>query len=152
MKLHRLAIVRQKISSGWGSRTFCLQGTYRAVRHIQNLRAQRHHPRVAGRKAGRLAYSYYCDPRKWGRISRERGFAHAARALWQQQQFDIVQSHERIPGCDIYRAGDGVHRRWLLQRTRVILPAWRAKLLMHDRYHRYARCTQNVGKRTRLPS
>jgi UDP-glucose:(heptosyl)LPS alpha-1,3-glucosyltransferase len=24
-----------------------------------------------------------------------------------------VQSHERIPGCDVYRAGDGVHRRWL---------------------------------------
>lgn len=61
---------------------------------------------------------------------------HTPRALWQQQQFDIVQSHERIPGCDIYRAGDGVHRRWLLQRTRI-LPAWRAKLLMHDRYHRY---------------
>ncbi len=61
---------------------------------------------------------------------------HTPRALWQQQQFDIVQSHERIPGCDIYRAGDGVHRRWLLQRTRI-LPARRAKLLMHDRYHRY---------------
>ena len=27
--------------------------------------------------------------------------------------FDLVQSHERIPGCDVYRAGDGVHRRWL---------------------------------------
>ena len=35
---------------------------------------------------------------------------------------DIVQSHERIaPGCDIFRAGDGVHRRWLLQRQKIRL-------------------------------
>jgi UDP-glucose:(heptosyl)LPS alpha-1,3-glucosyltransferase len=47
-----------------------------------------------------------------------------------------VQSHERIAGCDIYRAGDGVHRRWLLQRARL-LPTWRQKLLLNDRYHRY---------------
>lgn len=54
-----------------------------------------------------------------GRISRERGFANAARALWQRESFDLVQSHERIPGCDLYRAGDGVHRRWLQQRSRI---------------------------------
>lgn len=60
-----------------------------------------------------------------GRISRERGFANAARALWQRESFDRVQSHERIPGCDLYRAGDGVHRRWLQQRSRI-LPARKA--------------------------
>ncbi len=76
------------------------------------------------------------NPPKWGRISRERGFANAARACWQNEKFDIVQSHERIAGCDIFRAGDGVHRRWLLQRARV-LPAWRAKLLFASPYHRY---------------
>ncbi|MCJ7879706.1 glycosyltransferase, partial [Salmonella enterica] len=49
---------------------------------------------------------------------------------------DLVQSHERIPGCDLYRAGDGVHRRWLQQRSRI-LPAWKSRLLFADRYHRY---------------
>jgi UDP-glucose:(heptosyl)LPS alpha-1,3-glucosyltransferase len=33
-------------------------------------------------------------------------------------RFDLVQSHERIPGCDIYRAGDGVHATWLDLRGR----------------------------------
>lgn len=27
--------------------------------------------------------------------------------------FDIIQSHERIPGCELFRAGDGVHQQWL---------------------------------------
>ena len=48
-----------------------------------------------------------CNPRKWGRISRERGFANAARALWQRESFDLVQSHERIPGCDLYSGFTG---------------------------------------------
>ncbi|MDU4230617.1 MAG: glycosyltransferase family 4 protein, partial [Klebsiella grimontii] len=79
---------------------------------------------------------HICNPRKWGRISRERGFADAARQLWQRESFDLVQSHERIPGCDLYRAGDGVHRRWLQQRSRI-LPGWKSRLLFADRYHRY---------------
>jgi UDP-glucose:(heptosyl)LPS alpha-1,3-glucosyltransferase len=62
--------------------------------------------------------------------------ANAARSLWQKEDFDLVQSHERIPGCDLYRAGDGVHRRWLEQRARV-LPTWKARQLFGDRYHRY---------------
>lgn len=106
-----------KISSGWRSRTFCL-GALTALSN-QNLELNVITREWQGEKQDDW-HIHICDPRKWGRISRERGFAHAARALWQQQQFDIVQSHERIPGCDIYRAGDGVHRRWLLQRTRIL--------------------------------
>lgn len=79
---------------------------------------------------------HICNPKKWGRISRERGFAVAARACWQQEKFDIVQSHERIAGCDIFRAGDGVHRVWLEQRARVVSPVQRL-LTKVSRYHRY---------------
>lgn len=53
------------------------------------------------------------DPFYVGNLWRDRSFARAARAAWQREGFDLVQSHERIPGCDIYRAGDGVHKRWL---------------------------------------
>ncbi len=35
---------------------------------------------------------HICNPRKWGRISRERGFADAARQLWQREAYDLVQS------------------------------------------------------------
>ena len=86
---------------------------------------------------------HLCNPLKLGRISRERGFAVAAGALWEKERFDLVQSHERIPGCDIYRAGDGVHRRWLLQRARL-LPEWRRKWLFSNRYHRYVMCAERA--------
>jgi hypothetical protein len=53
------------------------------------------------------------DPFYAGSLWRDWSFARAAREAWRREGFDLVQSHERIPGCDVYRAGDGVHRRWL---------------------------------------
>jgi UDP-glucose:(heptosyl)LPS alpha-1,3-glucosyltransferase len=53
------------------------------------------------------------DPFHIGNLWRDWSFARAARKAWRREGFDVVQSHERIPGCDVYRAGDGVHRRWL---------------------------------------
>lgn len=53
------------------------------------------------------------DPFYVGRTWRDAGFARAIRCLIDERRFDLVQSHERIPGCDIYRAGDGVHATWL---------------------------------------
>jgi len=53
------------------------------------------------------------NPFHVGNLWRDWSFARAARAAWMREGFDVVQSHERIPGCDVYRAGDGVHRRWL---------------------------------------
>src|SRR5690606_26488895 len=68
------------------------------------------------------------------RLTRESGFADAAAA--QFAQFDIVQSHERIPGATIFRAGDGVHATWLEQYSRILSPLarWAQPL---SRYHRY---------------
>jgi UDP-glucose:(heptosyl)LPS alpha-1,3-glucosyltransferase len=54
----------------------------------------------------------------------------------QQQAFDLVQSHERIACCDVYRAGDGVHREWLAQRRRVLSPAGRLRITLNP-YHHY---------------
>ncbi|WP_447722586.1 glycosyltransferase family 4 protein [Edwardsiella tarda] len=75
-----------------------------------------------------------CNPPIRSRLNREKAFARAAIELF--PQFDLVQSHERIPGCHIYRAGDGVHRAWLQQRSRLLSP-WRRYWLWHSRYHRY---------------
>jgi UDP-glucose:(heptosyl)LPS alpha-1,3-glucosyltransferase len=61
-----------------------------------------------------------------GRLWRDWSFARAVRKLLRERAFDVVQSHERIPGCDIYRAGDGVHREWLHQRARVL--SWAGRL------------------------
>ena len=53
------------------------------------------------------------DPFYIGNSWRDASFARAARAAWETGGFDLVQSHERIAGCDVYRAGDGVHAEWL---------------------------------------
>jgi len=57
---------------------------------------------------------------KAGRLLRDISFARAVRARIARHEFDLVQSHERIPGCDIFRAGDGVHASWLAQRARTL--------------------------------
>ncbi len=133
MKHFRLALVRQKYRPDGGAERF-------VSRALEALEDQDLDLSVITREwQGDVNPNWHihlCDPMKWGRVSRERGFANAARKIWQQEKFDIVQSHERIPGCDIYRAGDGVHRRWLLQRSRL-LPAWRGKRLLTDRFHSY---------------
>jgi len=54
-----------------------------------------------------------------GSLWRDRGFARAVCEVLSKRPFDLVQSHERIACCDVYRAGDGVHAEWLAQRARV---------------------------------
>jgi UDP-glucose:(heptosyl)LPS alpha-1,3-glucosyltransferase len=76
------------------------------------------------------------NPFHIGNLWRDWSFARAARAAWRHAGFDLVQSHERIPGCDIYRAGDGVHRRWLELRRAAAGPLERLGIALNP-YHRY---------------
>lgn len=129
----RLAIVRQKYRPDGGAERFISRALSALNQHNLSLNV------ITREWQGEKSPDWNiltCNPIKWGRISRERGFAFAARAIWEREKFDLVQSHERIAGCDIYRAGDGVHRQWLQQRARI-LPNWKQKLLFTDRYHRY---------------
>ncbi len=71
-----------------------------------------------------------------GRVWRDWSFARGARAAWQRAGFDVVQSHERIPGSPVYRAGDGVHRRWLELRARSAGLLERLGVAINP-YHRY---------------
>ena len=81
-----------------------------------------------------------CDPPYsrlfGGRAARDRSFSAAAQLAMAKGGFDITQSHERIPGCMIFRAGDGVHAAWLAHRAQVLgglqklAQAW-------SPYHRY---------------
>jgi UDP-glucose:(heptosyl)LPS alpha-1,3-glucosyltransferase len=47
-----------------------------------------------------------------------------------------VQTHERIDGCDIFRAGDGLHRAWLAERRRAGSRLERLRIAANP-YHRY---------------
>ena len=72
------------------------------------------------------------DPFHVGSLWRDTSFARAVCAELARRRFDLVQSHERIACCDVYRAGDGVHAEWLAQRARGQTPlrAWAE----HDGY------------------
>ncbi|CDL84065.1 glycosyltransferase family 4 protein [Xenorhabdus szentirmaii] len=133
MKPLRLAIVRQKYRPDGGAERFI-------SRALEALESEQLELNVITRSWQGTNnpnwHIHLCNPFKFGRISRESGFAKSAQKIWKKEQFDLVQSHERIAGCDIYRAGDGVHKSWLHQRTRI-LPKWKAKWLLNDRYHRY---------------
>jgi len=76
------------------------------------------------------------DPFHVGNLWRDWSFARAARAAWRREGFDLVQSHERIPGCDVYRAGDGVHARWLEIRKASATAREKAAIAFNP-YHRY---------------
>ena len=77
-----------------------------------------------------------CDPFYIGRVWRDWGFARAVCDAVKSHNFDLVQSHERIACCDIYRAGDGVHRQWLLNRKRAA-GLWERIALKLNPYHWY---------------
>ena len=80
-----------------------------------------------------------CNPPKGlfaGRAARDRRFARCAQEAMFSGAYDITQSHERIPGCMIFRAGDGVHAAWLEHLRRVRGPLGRLGLALNP-YHRY---------------
>ncbi len=61
-----------------------------------------------------------CDPARSPRSTRDSRFAKAACAIVAKLPGVLVQSHERMACCDIYRAGDGVHAAYLVHRGRSI--------------------------------
>lgn len=71
-----------------------------------------------------------------GSLWRDWAFARDACRELAGRHFDLVQSHERIACCDVYRAGDGVHAQWLHERARVqgILARWATRLNPHHRF------------------
>jgi len=70
------------------------------------------------------------------RTARAQHFANSVHAVVNNNEFELVQTHERIPGFDVFRAGDGVHRVWMAQRAKDI--GWLRKWLMDlDPFHRY---------------
>ncbi len=50
------------------------------------------------------------------------GFADELEQIRPQLQCDVLFSLERVWSCDVYRAGDGVHRAWLARRAKFEVP------------------------------
>ena len=126
----RLAIVRQQYNAQGGAERFvtrALTGLAQAGTVDVTLLARSWHD-DAGWKIRKI------DPPYLTRTGRDRSFARAAAACF--GDYDLVQSHERIPGAAIFRAGDGVHASWLEQLARIEPPIPRL-LRRASPYHRY---------------
>lgn len=112
----KLAIVRQKYTPYGGAERF-------VERALEALAAKGVDVTMVARKwqgeAAAGVHALRLDPFYLGRTWRDASFSRAVQRLIAERRFDLVQSHERIPGCDIYRAGDGVHATWLELRARA---------------------------------
>jgi UDP-glucose:(heptosyl)LPS alpha-1,3-glucosyltransferase len=76
-----------------------------------------------------------CDPFYIGGVWRDASFASAVRRCVRDERFDLVQSHERIAGLPLYRAGDGVHASWLERRKRAGTAATRLDIALNPHHH-----------------
>lgn len=113
----KIAIARQKYTPYGGAERF-------VQRALDGLRAQGVEVTVIAREwadegNGDGQGLLRCDPFYLGRTWRDVGFSHCVQRIIAEGRFDLVQSHERIPGCHVYRAGDGVHATWLELRDRA---------------------------------
>jgi len=62
-------------------------------------------------------------------------WAFAQEIRKRQQPDEVLFSLDRILNCDCYRAGDGVHRKWLERRT-IYEPVWRSRFRFLNPKHR----------------
>ena len=91
-----------------------------------------------------------CDPPWVPRAFRETVFARAACKRLQHERDALVQAHERVPCCDIFRAGDGVHAAYLEQRRRFESPWGRAALKLSAFHNAILRLERSVFTSARL--
>jgi UDP-glucose:(heptosyl)LPS alpha-1,3-glucosyltransferase len=138
----RLAIIRQRWNPFGGAERFVDRAVHALVaRGVDVTLMARRWQSAEGLRTERL------DPFYVGSVWRDAGFARAARAAVARGGYHLVQSHERIDCCHVYRAGDGVHRAWLERRARAEGGAWRAL----SPFHRYTLAAEaRVFASTRL--
>jgi len=136
MKPLRLALIRQRYTLDGGAERFVERVMHalqaQGVQITLITRAWQPQPGIKAE---------ICNPFYIGSLWRDWGFARAVRRLLEQQHFDLVQSHERIVGCDIYRAGDGVHREWLKQRSRITGLFGKLRIWLNP-YHHYIKTAE----------
>lgn len=126
----RIALVRQRYNPYGGAERFIARALAALARQGAEVTiVAREWGETAGARAIRV------DPFYLGRAWRDRGFARAVCARLARERFDLVQSHERLDCCDVYRAGDGVHRQWLENRARAAGPLARFATRLSS-YHR----------------
>jgi UDP-glucose:(heptosyl)LPS alpha-1,3-glucosyltransferase len=126
----RVALVRQRYSPFGGAERFIERAIGALGADVALTVYAREWPGAAAVPVVR------CDPFYVGRLWRDWSYARAVCRAVAHDAPDLVQSHERIACCDVYRAGDGVHAQWLENRGAALGALGRLGLALHP-YHRY---------------
>lgn len=134
----QLALIRQRYTPFGGAERFI----ERAISALEGRGASVTLITRAWSDAG-FRRALIVDPPYAGRLWRDASFSRGVRALLANERFDLVQSHERIPGCDLYRAGDGVHRQWLDHRLKTA-PVLERIGIRANPYHWYVCATERA--------
>ncbi|MBC8006916.1 MAG: glycosyltransferase family 4 protein [Prolixibacteraceae bacterium] len=129
MSAPRIALIRQKYNPAGGAERF----VSRAIRALVEQGADitlitREWDRDLAQRVVKLTPWYL------GSTWRDWGFSRAVCRHLQNTHYDLVQSHERLVCCDVFRAGDGVHREWLTQRARTLTPLRRLAMYANPRH------------------
>lgn len=129
----KLGIVRQRYTPFGGAERFVERAIDALLARGVGIRVYtRRWPRAQGGDIEPVI----CDPFYLGSLWRDAGFARAVRAALARDRPELVQTHERIDGCDIFRAGDGLHRTWLAERRRAGSRLERLRIAANP-YHHY---------------
>ncbi len=129
----RLAIIRQRYTPYGGAERF-VEAALEAL--LERSIAITLYTRSWPQTRLQLIEPVLCNPPYVGRLWRDRSFARAVCAKIARHPPELVQSHERLLCCDVYRAGDGVHQAFLEERLRFETPLVR-RLIGWSPYHRY---------------
>ena len=129
----RLAIIRQRYTPFGGAERF-VEGALEALleRDVAITLYTREWPETRLK----LIEPHIVNPPYAGSLWRDMGFARAVAREVGRAHLDLVQSHERVLCCDVYRAGDGVHAVWLEERLRHAPAAKRLSVRINP-WHRY---------------
>jgi UDP-glucose:(heptosyl)LPS alpha-1,3-glucosyltransferase len=127
----RLAVIRQRYTPFGGAERFLASALDAlAERGVAVTLYTREWTAQRGRIDARIVDPFYV-----GGLWRDAAFVRAVCRAIARDPPALVQSHELLACCDIYRAGDGVHATWLEERMRHVSPL-RALAIRADPRHR----------------
>jgi UDP-glucose:(heptosyl)LPS alpha-1,3-glucosyltransferase len=141
----KIALIRQKYNPAGGAERF----VSRAMRELAQQGAE---VTLITRQWDHKSDQVAVELTPWyvGSTWRDWSFARAVCRHLQRTKYDLVQSHERLDCCDLFRAGDGVHREWLGQRARAMNPVRRLGMLFNPHHGYLLRAERRMFESRRL--
>jgi len=137
----RIAVIRQRITARGGAEatlSYLVRGLAAAGHEVAVYGAERE---AEARAALGPGVGYVRVPVRGGKTLRLLSFALNSRRLLNNAAPQRVFSLERVPGAQVYRAGDGCHREWLARRAPYLSPLGRAAQRLSP-FHRLMLCLE----------